>query len=233
MAQNRFQQMWRVREGKVSELWVASYILLWLVVAATAFVMVGVLRQLGLIQLRLGPDSGALITPEGLERGIEAPNFETIELSTKRLVHLSDFRGRRVLLIFLSPTCSPCRELIPHLNEVALGYQDKVEVLAVCHGSESACAEFGRLYLLKPILLADPTNKIAAQYGTTITPFAFLVNEDGIILIRGVVNTLPQLEALLKEEGTFQGELPWQPVVTLADLSLEGKRVKESERPLA
>ncbi len=217
----------------MSELWVASYLLLWIVVAAMAFVMVGVLRQLGLIQLRLGPASGALITPEGLERGLEAPNFEAVELSTKRLIRLSDFQGRRVLLVFVSQTCSPCRDLMPHLNEVASGYRDKVEVLAVCHGSESACAEFGRLYLLKPILLADPTNKIAAQYGTTITPFAFLVNEDGIILIRGVVNSLPQLEALLKEEGTFQGELPWQPVVTPADLFLQGKRAKELEPPFS
>ena len=46
---------------------------------------------------------------------------------------------------------------------------------------------------------------------------AFLINEEGVVLIRGVVNTWPQLEALIEQEGTFQGERSWQLVAKSAD----------------
>ena len=42
----------------MSGVWLASYIVLWLVVLVLAFLLAGSLRQLGLIQLRLGPVDG-------------------------------------------------------------------------------------------------------------------------------------------------------------------------------
>ena len=50
----------------MSGVWLASYIVLWLVVLVLAFLLAGSLRQLGLMQLRLGDDPGALITDTGL-----------------------------------------------------------------------------------------------------------------------------------------------------------------------
>lgn len=204
----------------MSDLWIASYVLLWLIVVGMAFLLMGVLRQLGLIYLRLGPDPGALITPEGLARGSQAPDFKAVELLSGQPIHLSEFRGRRVLLAFLSPTCSPCRDLLPYLNEIAHRQRGKIEVISICQGSQATCMEFGRVYLLQTPLVADPTNAIGAQYDAGFTPFAFVIDEEGIILIRGVVNTLPQLEALLSEEGTLQGQ-PWQPAAKPASLVVE------------
>ncbi len=40
----------------MSGVWLASYIVLWLVVLMLGFLLAGALRQLGLIQLRLGDD---------------------------------------------------------------------------------------------------------------------------------------------------------------------------------
>ena len=55
-----------VPEGAgLSGVWLASYLVLWLVVLVLAFLLAGSLRQLGLIQLRLGDDPGALITDSG------------------------------------------------------------------------------------------------------------------------------------------------------------------------
>ena len=53
----------------MSGVWLASYVVLWLVVLVLAFLLAGALRQLGLLQLRLGDDPGALITDTGLKRG--------------------------------------------------------------------------------------------------------------------------------------------------------------------
>lgn len=206
----------------MSALWMASYILLWGIVIVLAFMVMGLLRQLGLIQLRMGIEPGVLITPEGLERGVEAPDFEAIDVQTQRLIRLDQFRGKRVVLLFLSPNCLACRELIPHFNEVARAEQGKIEVLAVCYGAESVCGEFARQFHVHPTLVADPTNAIAARYQVRVTPFAFLIDEYGLVLIRGIINSWPQLEALLEEEGTLQEDLPWQLRSKQPDLNIIG-----------
>ncbi len=196
----------------MGSLWAASYIVLWLVVAALAELCMGLLRQLGLIQLRLGADPGVLITPEGLPRGTPAPEFEGIDIGSRRLVKLHDYRGRKVVLAFIAATCGSCRALVPHLNDIAREWRDSIDVIVVCYGSEPASEEYVRQLRLDAPLISDPTNAIALRYDTHVTPFMFLVDESGLIRIRGVVNTWPQLEALLNEEGTFQGERPWKPL---------------------
>ncbi len=103
----------------MNELWLASYLLLWVVVAGLSFIVMGLLRQLGLIQLRLGPDPGVLITQEGLERGTLAPEFAALDVVNKQQVRLSDLKSQRVLAVFLTPTCIACRQLMPHLKEIA------------------------------------------------------------------------------------------------------------------
>ena len=62
----------------MSEVWAASIIVLWVLVLFLAFLLMGALRQLGLLQLRLGNDPGALVTRSGLDRGTLAPDFTAL-----------------------------------------------------------------------------------------------------------------------------------------------------------
>lgn len=188
----------------MSGIWTISYIAMWVIIAGLTFTVVGLLRQLGLIQLRLGVDPGALITTEGIARGVPAPDFEAADVGTGKRVRLAEFRGQRVMLVFLTTGCLACRELVPHLNEVAREYRDSIQFLTVCYGDVPACSYFARTHHLEITMLSDPTNVVATSYGITATPFAFLIGEQGLVLLRGVANSWPQLEALLKEEGTLQ-----------------------------
>jgi methylamine dehydrogenase accessory protein MauD len=186
----------------MNEIWLASYVVLWIVVAMLSFVVVGLLRQLGLIQLRLGPDPGALITREGLERGTLAPDFTAPDALTGVSSRLADLRGHMVLLVFLTPTCISCRQLMPHLRDIARDRARDIAVFTICHGSEATCGEFAQAFRLDVPVLVDGPNAIAASYDVQMTPFAFLIDVDGVIRLRGVVNTWPQLESLIAEEGT-------------------------------
>jgi len=185
-------------------LWIVAFGALWLIVISLSIVVMGLLRQLGMLQLRVGIDPGVLITKQGIERGTEAPDFEAIDLAALKRVSLSQYRGKRVVLVFLSTGCLACRQLVPHLNAMARDRQGEVTFLTVCHGHDAGCHEFARTYKLEVSMLADPTDAIAASYGIDVTPFAFLIDERGIVLLRGVVNSWPQLESLLKQEGTIQ-----------------------------
>lgn len=193
-------------------LWAASYVALWIVVVLLVVFTMGLLRQLGQIQLRLGPDPGALLVDEGLERGSLAPEIEGTDAQAQHPVTLSAFRGRRVVVVFLSPGCVACRQLVPHLRTVARGYRGKLQFLAVCSGAETGCEEFLHGIKLQIPLIFDRDNAIAASYAVQSTPFAFLINERGTILIGGIVNTGAHLESLISEEGTYQGTTPWQPL---------------------
>ena len=95
-------QRWRF--GRVSSV---------LVVVVLAFLLAGSLRQLGLMQLRLGDDPGALITDSGLERGVQAPEFVAAHSETEEPVSLYELPPVPRLLVFASPGCLSCRELIP------------------------------------------------------------------------------------------------------------------------
>src|SRR5579872_844581 len=136
-------------------LWAAAFVVLWVIVAALAFMVVGLLRQLGLIHLRLGVDPGVLLTDEGLERGTPAPDFAANEATSGKILSLKDFRGRRLALIFLTTGCLACRELIPHLNKVARDEVGRVEFLTVCFGTASGCREFSTRFRVGPKVLID------------------------------------------------------------------------------
>ncbi|MGH2410843.1 MAG: peroxiredoxin family protein [Chloroflexota bacterium] len=218
----------------MSPLWMASYLVLWVIVAGLAIIMIGLLRQIGLFAQRLGPDPGALITQEGLNRGTEAPDFEITDIHTQRTSRLSAFRGHRVLLVFLAPDCSSCRTLAPHLEEVAREQAGNVATLVVCHGDGATCAEFARQEGLRQSVLADPGNEVAERYEVPASPFAFLLDSSGTILIRGVVNSWTQLEALIMEEGTFQKH-PWKPITAtiVAESANPSKAEPRTASPLA
>ena len=90
-----------------------------------AFLLAGALRQLGLLQLRLGDDPGALITDTGLERGVRAPDFDAVDSETRDLVKLSGLEAKPRMIVFASPGMP----LVPRADPGAeRGAQDETRV---------------------------------------------------------------------------------------------------------
>lgn len=188
----------------MSGVWLASYLVLWLVVLVLAFLLAGSLRQLGLLQLRLGDDPGALITDVGLERGVQAPDFVAADSETGEPVALSELPAAPRLLVFASPGCLSCRELIPGLNEVRKTRHGEFDFLVICRGDIESCRSFGRMNRLEAPMVIDTNGQIEKDYMVTLTPFAYLLDYEGRVVIRGVANDWRQLESLLDQEGTLQ-----------------------------
>jgi methylamine dehydrogenase accessory protein MauD len=193
----------------MSGVWLASYIVLWVVVLVLAFLLAGALRQLGLMQLRLGDDPGALITDTGLERGAQAPDFTAIESESGELVTLSDLVAKPRVLVFASPGCLSCRELIPGLNEVRKTRKGEFDFLVICRGDVESCQGFGRMNRLEAQMVVDTNGQIEKDYQVTLTPFAYLLDHEGNVVIRGIANDWRQLESLLEQEGTLQTTQSW------------------------
>lgn len=186
----------------MSDVWIASFVVLWIVVLFGIFLLAGTLRQLGLIQMRLGTDPGALITSEGLDRGSEIPDFSAPDVVTGIAVRWSDLPRRRRLLTVISTGCLSCEQLVPHLNEIASTHGSELDFMTVCVGDPSACASFVRHTGLRQQTVVDRTGALERSLDVTLTPFTYLVEDDGRVLIRGIANNWTQIEALIEQQGT-------------------------------
>ena len=170
--------------------------------AVLAFLVVGVLRQLGLIALRLGGEPGALITSEGLDRGTPAPDLRLKDIRSGSWVSLAQLPPQARVIVFTSPTCSSCHALVPHLNEVASVRAREYAFTVICTGDAVACTELSSSVGGTIQLLADPDGRAQAAFGVSLTPFVYLLDYQRRVVVRGVANTWPQLDLLLDQEGT-------------------------------
>ena len=121
----------------MSGIWLASYIALWAVVLFQGVVIFVLLRQLGVIYL--GSAQG--VANDGLDVGKEAPDFSLNGLDGEPL-SLASFRGTPVVLIFGSPTCAPCRGLIPDLNAFARDRAAELHVLFLSRSDDESTRRF-------------------------------------------------------------------------------------------
>ncbi|MDQ3798627.1 MAG: redoxin domain-containing protein [Acidobacteriota bacterium] len=121
-----------------------------------------------------------LIHPQdGLPVGAPAPDFALPDLNGKT-VTLEQLLMRRkpILLFFVSPTCNPCKALLPEIEAWLQELKDKVSFVFISSGKAKENAEKFAGEAFKQILL-QKEREVAELYFATWTPTAFLVNADG------------------------------------------------------
>jgi cytochrome c biogenesis protein CcmG/thiol:disulfide interchange protein DsbE len=116
--------------------------------------------------------------------------------------HLSDLRGKVVLLNFWATWCPPCVDEAPSLNLL----QHRIAprggtVLGVSvDEDEDAYRGFLTTYSLVYPNYRDPSKKIPLSYGTTMYPDTYIINRDGRIdrkIIGAQDWTSPEMTAYL------------------------------------
>jgi peroxiredoxin len=144
------------------------------------------------------------INRSGLPVGTPAPDFQLPRLDGGEL-SLEAYRGRRVLLVFSDPKCSPCDHLMPALERVAAQMRD-LQVLMVSRGDTKAnrakVAEHGLTF---PVGLQRQW-EISRAYGMFATPIAYLIDEDGIIAAEAAVGVEPILALLSRAAVSTNGK---------------------------
>ena len=176
-----------------------SSVVLWLVVVLVAFLLLGTLRSQALLRWRL--EQLEATTPrhvgrDGLKRGKQAPDF-TLPSAAGKEVALRDFAGRKVLLVFTQAGCSPCGAIVPELNQL----DGMVQVLAVNNGdAETTRAWAAEAKAGFPVLVQERFS-VAKQYQVFATPFAFLIDEQGVIRSKGIINNQQHLGFVLSGAG--------------------------------
>jgi methylamine dehydrogenase accessory protein MauD len=200
--------------------WLLSYVALWLVVLFLGFLLLGALRALGLLRWRL--EQLEATTPSrtgrgGLKPGKKAPDF-TLPCVSGGEVSLHDFAGRRVFLAFTMSGCKPCHPIIPELNK--LQRRGAVQVLVVNNGDFEATRQWADGAGVCFPVLAQQQFSVSKRYEMYATPFAFLIDERGVIASRGLINNGQHIDFVLTGAGAARnGQAEAEPATAEAGVA--------------
>ncbi len=178
-----------------------STIALWAVALLLGFLLLGALRALGLLSWRLEQveaTAPSRVGRSGLNLGKKAPDF-TLPSAANGDVALHDFAGRNVLLVLTQSGCGPCKAIIPELNRVQ--DQGRLQVLAINSGEPEATRRWAAEVGARFPVLAQEKLSLSKRYQVFVTPFAFLLDERGVITSKGIVGRREHLGYVLTGAG--------------------------------
>jgi len=118
-----------------------------------------------------------------ISQGHDAPNF-TLSTPDGKIIHLSDYRGKAVLLNFFGDTCAPCLQESPWLVEIqkrdrAKGFEIiGIEMYGASNDAiKSYAKEFGTNYIL-----VHGNETVGDEYGVGSFPTSYFLNAKGTIV---------------------------------------------------
>lgn len=121
---------------------------------------------------------GAAKRSEQLSEGTNAPDFALPSVQGGD-IRLSSFKGQRVGLIFVTPTCPYCSELESHLVEYDLPKGS--HLVLVSPGTKDQVQQIVKTHALAIPVLVDSAGAVAQAYQVGGVPQLYVVSEEGTI----------------------------------------------------
>lgn len=178
-----------------AEILIASNVLLWAGFLALAALMLGVVRQIGLLHERSAP-LGAMMLDHGPDVGERSPVFNVKTFDGDSLiVGRAITPDRPSLLMFTGPSCPVCAKILPIIRSVAA--TEGADVILVSDGTTAEHREFLREHPLQDeryVVSAE----IGMKYQVSKVPYGVLLDKDGVILAKGLCNSREHVESLFE-----------------------------------
>jgi peroxiredoxin len=126
-----------------------------------------------------------------IEVGFPAPDFTFPGLDGK-MVRLSDFRGKVVLVNIWATWCRYCVDEMPSMEKLyqkLIGEDFEILAVSIDSSGERVVASFMKKYKLTFPALIDSAGAIRMGYRTTGVPESFIIDKDGI-LVKKIIGSL-------------------------------------------
>jgi methylamine dehydrogenase accessory protein MauD len=176
-------------------IWLISYLLLWSVVILMTVAVVLLARQVSLLYRRLGAPP-ARMENEGPDIGTVPEPAEVVSLDGAP-IDVGGLRRRAQLLVFVSTNCLTCDALTPAIRTAWRREKQNVDILTVCMTPDESLA---RSFINRNKLHEVPcivAGGLSRQYQIFNPPYGVLLNAEGGVAAKGVVNNLDHIESLL------------------------------------
>ena len=119
------------------------------------------------------------------ETSASASDFKLQDLNGK-IVKLSDFKGKAVLIDFWATWCPPCREAIPGIEKLHKNYGGKglvVLSISLDEGDWDSVKSFATEHGITYLVLKG-TEDVASQFQVRTIPMLVIINKEGKIVKR-------------------------------------------------
>lgn len=131
----------------------------------------------------------------GLNSGTAAPDFSLTNLKNETTT-LSDYRGKKVFIVFSSTDCLYCKEFWPQIEEFQKKFPE-VKIVMVSKGTDEE-----NLVMIEEndfsfdVLRWD--EEMIQSYQVPGTPFLYLIDENGMVQFSGFSEELREIEQLIR-----------------------------------
>ena len=157
-------------------------------------------------------DSATLRHPDhapsqGLPIGAVAPDF-ALASSTGREITLTKMlaKGKPILTLFVSPTCGPCKELLPSVPEWTTELEERHSVLTFSRGGEEENAALVKKHRKVEFVFMG-ASMLAESYRALWTPGAVIISQDGRIASKTAYG-IEAIRDLVERLSSHPAELP-------------------------
>jgi methylamine dehydrogenase accessory protein MauD len=181
----------------VLEALLISNLVLWVLVVALALVVAALVRQIGVLHERVAP-AGALLGREGPRLGEPAPQMTLLDWNGAAVqLGGADAARRATLLLFVSPTCPVCKTMLEIVTALMRDEGRQARLVLASDGAREEHATFVAAHHL-----AERTYVLSTELGLTYEvgklPYAALIDADGVLRAKGLVNTREHVESLFE-----------------------------------
>ena len=181
---------------------IISNIILWVIVVALTILLFAVTRQVGILHERVAP-AGALQPTSGPKIGEITEEIKTSSLQGSSVILGGTQEEEKAsLVLFISPTCPVCKELVPTAKSLAKAELNQIRLFFASDG-EDLKQHKNYIHDLEiedyPYLVSEA---LGMYYQVSKLPFAVLIDGNGILRSKGLVNTREHLESLIESMDT-------------------------------
>lgn len=181
---------------------VISHVALWIVISVLSLLVFALMRQIGVLNERVFP-AGALMTTQGpaIGESIPANTYTSLGNTT---VSLGGMQTQNTLLLFVSPNCPVCKTLLPYVQSVANAEHFSTRIILASDAEneqeKDQHRQFAKQYHLSPdsYLLSRP---LGLAFRVEKLPFAVIIDAQGILRAKGMVNSREHLESLFEAQS--------------------------------
>ncbi len=178
-----------------------AVVLVWIVVVTLVLAVIALGRQIGVLNRRL-PPWGARSSDSHPRVGERAPSFDLLTIDGIRISSETQIPSASdTLLLFIAPGCTACADLAPAIRTI--DRRGDVSVVLVSSSRPDSLRGYLSEYKLGAIP-AIASEELGEMYNVNVTPFAAVIDEQGTLLGKGLVNSMEHLESLLlhRADGT-------------------------------
>jgi hypothetical protein len=171
-----------------------SYVALWIVVCFQTLLVIALLKELGRLR-RL--ESFGEAKEDHLPIGDKAPFVSGFDRRARAPINIEILERRGGALVFLSPDCYTCQDLVGSLEQFT--DDEAGDLLVVCIGEHQPCSQLLRAIPRSVHTLSSTAERLPELYHVSAYPTAVIMDDHLRIRKYGHPRDIDELRDLLAE----------------------------------